>query len=184
MHCRCSLGQGGVGEEFRHAQHAVHGRSDLVAHVREELRLGAVRRIRPCRQCDRVGRGLLQFTCALLHLLFKLRPRLVGLFAIAQGTMHVLEALPQHREAERLRHEVGRASRIGTRDLLRAIHPRDHQDRDVLTALKRAQVCADFEPVHLRHQNIEHDNIGLTPFQRGTRSCPVFGLLDRPAVLF
>ena len=36
------LGQGAVAQQFRHAHHAVHRRADLVAHIGEEGRFGAV----------------------------------------------------------------------------------------------------------------------------------------------
>ena len=47
-------------EELGHPDHAVHGRADLVAHVRQELRLGLVRLLRATRQLLRALRGGLQ----------------------------------------------------------------------------------------------------------------------------
>ena len=43
---RCVLSRRGLREDLRHADHAIHGRADFVAHVREKIALGAVRRFR------------------------------------------------------------------------------------------------------------------------------------------
>ena len=43
---RCESSSSGFQQQFRHAQHGIHGRADFVAHVGQKMTLRSIRRIR------------------------------------------------------------------------------------------------------------------------------------------
>ncbi|MNZ51310.1 hypothetical protein D3C78_691200 [compost metagenome] len=60
-------GQLGGFEQLQHAQHAIHGGAQLVAHHREEFRLGAVGLLGLLAGLDQLGNGLFLFCAGLFQ---------------------------------------------------------------------------------------------------------------------
>ena len=82
-----SRGQLGFEKKLGHAEHAVHRRADLVAHVRQELGLGAVRLLGLPGQLDGLLGPLLQLECPLLDLGFEGPLVVLDLVAVVPQTL-------------------------------------------------------------------------------------------------
>ena len=78
------LGHLGGFQQLQHAQHAIHGRAQFVAHHRQKIRLGVVRPLGFFTGLDQLGHGLLLFATGLLKALGQVvdMPRKVAQFRV------------------------------------------------------------------------------------------------------
>lgn len=58
-------------------------------------------------------------------------------------------------------------------DIADILQPGHHDDRDLLPLGNFAQLCARPETVHFGHHDVQKDNIGVVPFDRGDEVDPV-----------
>ncbi len=141
--------QGQVG----HAHHAVDGRQELVADVRQEAALGLVGHVRRLQGHLEVARARRDAQ------LERLVQRGQALRHAAQVEMRA-HARPHDRRVHRLADEVHRAQLQAQHFLAGLVLRRDEDDRDVVRARVGLELAADLVAAQVGHHHVQQDEVG------------------------
>src|ERR1700738_5016194 len=104
-------------------------------------------------------------------------PRRVALDALS----YLATKLPQHLVAIGLLNDALDAAIEAVTVLLRQALRRDHHHRDVVPVRPTAQLVEEFKSVHLRHHQIENDDVWPRPGDRLDRNLTVLRLVHFPS---
>ena len=145
----------GVDQQFRHANHAVERRSDLVAHFGQELALGQI--------------GLV----GLVDLRLQHGIGLVELFLVAPDPQQRFDAGLQFRRIHRHCDEIigAEIDGLASADVIGPC--RHHTDRDRTVGIVAAEFLQETVTVHDGHNNIQQNEIGTMLFEHFQSLAPI-----------